>query len=586
MKYLVYLMIFSACFARLNAFKAEKNDKILSAMRDELKRSMNELQLESVKKPYYIEYSLTLTNPCEISSTMGSLKNSDCASRARINVGVRVGDYKFDNSNFFDFGLSLFGSNDDEENFSNRSISPEPDYENIRRELWLATDAAYKRAVEIYSKKEASLKNKLRNDTTWDFLPEKPNKTYDIEPTPKFNQKNFEGLANQISSIFLNYPGIYTSDVSIEFQPEITYYVNSEGMEYVRTDCFTGLEVVAFTQSDDGMPLGDYFSSYRKDPANFPASDSLIKATIALCDKLIALKNAPKLEETYSGPVLFTGQAAAELFAQNFAPNLVTQRQQLSETNFRTGDRFSSFQNKIGGRVLPEFLSIVDDPYKTAFGGTQLVGAYKLDDDGLSAEKVDLVDKGYLKALVSGRVPTRRIRSSNGHARNGAPMFSVLTMSTDKTNTLDQMKAKMLELVKNRELPYGIVVTKVMNQNVLLTSLYRTSMGKVRFARGDGMLNIIEAWKVYPNGKMELIRGCDGAGIAAASFKDIIESSKPYYALNYLASSVVPSFVSGGSPYVACSVITGDLLFEDMEIRSVDEDLPKLPIATNPLTIK
>jgi len=46
---------------------------------------------------------------------------------------------------------------------------------------------------------------------------------------------------------------------------------------------------------------------------------------------LTALRTAPIFNKDYSGPVLLTGQASAEMFARVLAPNLSGQRLPLTE---------------------------------------------------------------------------------------------------------------------------------------------------------------------------------------------------------------------------------------------------------------
>lgn len=562
---------------------ASSNDQILRAMRDEINRSMTELKLEGLQRPYYIEYSLEFTNQYNIKSNLGKLVESKPSRTAVLNVSVRVGDYKFDNSNFFDIGLSFFGSGDDEEAFSNRRVPLEVDYYTLRRELWLATDAAYKQASEVFSKKEASLQNKVRKDTTHDYLKVEPKRTIDTSSNYHFDIKKFETLANDLSALFIKYPEVSVSGVAIEFLPETKYYLNSEGMEYIRKETFTGIEVIAATQADDGMSITDFFSAYSVSPDNLPKADSLRRAVEKLAQNIKLSAKAESLDEPYTGPVIFTGQAAGELIAQVFAPNLVAQRQPIMEGGFMDNDRHTVFQNRVGGRVLPEFLSIEAKPGLKEYGKTQLVGNFGIDDEGLTPKDVLLVENGYLKNLLSSRVPTRRIRESNGHNRGGSPMLSnIIFSATENLASEKEMKEKLLKFVKDRELPYGIIVKRIQNQNILFTGLYRLTHGSIDFPRGQGKMMVNEAYKVFPDGREELIRGAQLSGLSAQSFKDIMLVGKSKYAMNYLAPSVVSSFVSGGKSYLPVSIVAFDMLFEDAELKTQDGDFTKPPFVSRP----
>lgn len=572
---------------------AADKDQIFKAMQDELDRSLNELHIEGLEKAYYIEYKLVISNIYSIESSLGSIVSIEKQPTARLNVKVRVGDYKFDNTNFFDFSSSFFGSSDDEESFKRRRVSFNPDYSTLRRELWLSTDAAYKEAAEIYSKKVAALKNKIRKDTTHDFLTAKQENYVRMDQAPTYNEQELINLMKDLSAEYKAFKNIQTSSVNMEYIVEDVFYMNSEGSSFAIRDWYTGLESAATGQSDDGMPMGNFVTFFAEDPSSLPAKDSLLKA-MSECGRILSETiNAPAAEDDYSGPVLFTGKAAAELFAQNFAPNLITQREPVSEATFGSDDGSKAFQTKIGGRVLPEFFDLYDDPYMKNYDETILAGHYEIDDEAVKAQKVDLVKGGYLKALLSERIPTKRVRESNGHKRGGAAMFSNLMLTKSETEessnkfvSYDSLKARMMQLCKDRELPYGIVVKNVLNKNIFITTMFRQNPGLISFPRGAGKFLPTEVYKVYPDGREELVRGFTGKAFTVRSFKDIILAGEEHYAYNMLANAVISPFISGGDSYLTSSIIIPDLLFEDGELYLESEDFDKTPILNNPLTIE
>jgi len=557
--------------------------EIFRAMRDEIARSMKELHLQSLERPYYVHYAVTDRQQYDIRASFGSLTESKHTSEKRLSVTVRVGTPEFDNTNFFDAGLNFFGSSDDEERFRNRQIPADLDYAALRRELWLATDAAYKQSAELYAKKQAALKNRVRLDTVPDFTTLAAVTATDTMPIPVFDKLFFEGLAKQLSAVFRGFPLVSLSNVTIQFLPSTTYYVNSEGREYAKTEMLSVVEIVATAQAQDGMPLAQTFTAYAKKPQDLPTQDSLLKAARLLAQKLTQAVSAPVVS-TYSGPVLFEDQAAAEAFVQTFAPNLVTQRSPITERGVSDNPRFASFQNKVGGRVLPEFVSVSVSPTRTTFASTPLVGSYTIDDEGVPAENFTIVSKGYLKSLMSSRTPTRRIKSSNGHHRGGAAMMSVLELSATKQRTLPakKLRERLMQLCKDRELPYGIVVRQVLNQNILYYNLYTMTEGEFPFAKGDGQLTALEVYKVYPDGREERVRGAEIAGFSPQAFKDIVAVGEKKFAYNCLAQAVTPPFFSGGEQFVPTSVIVPAMLFEDVEVRPIEDDFAKPPILAHP----
>lgn len=578
-------VLFSSGMLQSQSFDNIDEKMILRAMQDEIDRSLSDLKLESLMRPYYVAYSIEFQDVFQVRSSLGGVVQSGYTRYARLTVQVRVGNYTFDNSNFFDVGLSFFGSSDDEEGFINRQIPVELDYETLRKELWLATDAAYKAASEIYSKKEAVLKNLLRKDTTPDYtrVPAAKSRIYDEYKS--FDIKKYETLLNDISSIFLKYPRIYSSTVGVEYMPELKIYLNSEGMQYVKTDFFTGFEAVAFTQAEDGMPLIDHYAAYANYPQELPSTDSLKSGVRDIADHIDAMLDADYLEDTYVGPVMFRDQAAAELFAQIYAPNLVAQRKQLSEGGFSTGESSRSFQRKIGGRVLPEFLSLHAIDNRESYKGVKLAGHFKLDDEGIAPQDTTLVENGYLRALLSDRTPIKRVMESNGHSRGGGPMYGnlLLTATKEKTVSQDSLKSRLIELCKARELPYGIIIEEVLNQNILMTTVFSLTLGNFRPPQGEGKFLTLVAKKIYPDGREEMVRGAVGAGFSVQSFRDILLLSDDDYVHNLLATSVIMPFMSGGDQFKAASLIVPDLLFEDAEIRLFEQDFNKPVILQSPL---
>lgn len=579
-------LLFFSLFFIVNSLFAELNtEEVFKAMRDEMKRSMNELKLENLEKPFYIEYTIRSSKIFKSAATLGQLLQNEVDDDISLNVKVKIGDYEFNNSNFFDVGFSFFGSTDDEENYTRRSLPQELNYDILRRELWLATDAAYKQSSEVYSKKIAALKNIIRKDTIPDFSKVDPRKSVDTFLIPEYDLEKYGELVKKLSNIFLGINKIYVSRVSAEFIPVRTYYVNSEGIEYVKDECETGLEVIAFTQTEKGIPLTDHYSAYSRNPNSLPKEDSLIKAVTNLANKLSFEVKTNTLEESYNGPVLVESQASGELFAQVFAPNLVAQRQPLSE-GFSIGmnNKTMAFQKKIGGRVLPEFLSVFDSPLDGKIKGTELLGYYLLDDDGLKPEKLTIVENGYLKTLLTDRTPVKRIYKSNARKRGGSTMYSNLFVFADPMKSLSdaELKTKLLSLVKQRELPFGIIIRKIMNQNIFSTAVMSESFGQAMYFNSQTSIPILEAYKIYPNGREELIRSVEINSLSPQSFKDIIYAGKSTYVHNLLAPSVISAFMSGGSNYIGSSIITPNLLFEDLEVNPIDKDTPKPPYITKP----
>src|SRR5262249_2931678 len=169
-------LAFFSCFVAAGAFgvpasppqEPKDNDQTLRAMRDEMERAKTRLELNILGtdrpvKPYYIEYRLLDLDVREIVGEFGALLNSTHTRNRFMNVVARVGDYKRDSSNFVsDEGFRGFIG-------PTGSVGIDRDYDSLRQDLWIATDQAFKEAVEAYSRKQAYLSNLARQTDIDDF---------------------------------------------------------------------------------------------------------------------------------------------------------------------------------------------------------------------------------------------------------------------------------------------------------------------------------------------------------------------------------------------------------------------------------
>jgi len=241
---------FIACFA---ATGFGQDDIVMKAMRDEMNRSMKKLQLENLEKPYFLSYSIIDTETANVSASFGSLLGKVEPQHGRYaKIQLRVGDYKLDNRNFFSLSSSRGGSI--------VTLPLDDNYDEIRRQLWLATDSAYKKAVEDLSKKRALLQNKNRTEIIPDFSKEKPVTMTDVLPAVPINAAEMESLVRGLSGLFKQSPAIATSQVSLQISNEYSRYVNSEGAATTIRQPEIYIAVTTSSQAADGQPVAAGFS--------------------------------------------------------------------------------------------------------------------------------------------------------------------------------------------------------------------------------------------------------------------------------------------------------------------------------------
>ena len=569
---------------------AAQDDVVLQAMKDELARSMERLRLESLDKPYFIAYRAQERSGTAAAATFGALV-SRAESRSRyLAVEVRVGDPKLDNTNFLAFMSGPSGV------VSGRGfvILPlEDDYKELRRQVWLATDAAYKRALEDLSRKRAALQNKQNSDPTPDFAAATPVTWSD--PTPAARPPvagTLETLARDLSAPFKDTPAVQTSRVNVESTEVLTRYVNSEGTAFTRRTPQASVVVTAGTQAPDGLALEDFFVAYGRTLDGLPRTAELLAEVKELGARLTQLRGAPVLDR-YNGPVLFEGQAAAEAFHQAFAALLPATRRPVLE-NEAMGRMFEEnpLLERLGARVLPESMSLVDDPTLGEQGGRALPGAYAIDDDGVRPARTVVVEKGILKTLLTTRAPVRGVETSNGHRRGSLPAPGTLVLVDDKGMTAEALKAELIERARKRGKEYGIVVRRVAHP------LYgsRDAGGGMSFGpfgprEAPKVGAAIMAYKVFPDGHEELVRNLEPSGLVAATFKGIVaagQSASPYtVAFDTRGAISIPPFLRSGfmpgdAANVVVSLVVPSLLFDDVTLQKPTREAPKPPLIKHP----
>jgi hypothetical protein len=590
----ISLLFICCCLVMLPRAFAQ-DDVVMKAMRDELDRSMKQLRLENLNRPYFIAYRVSDQASSTMAAVLGSLTGSEQHSLRLLTVEVRVGDYSLDNTNFLSF---RFGPAGVVRGFGNTVQLPlEDDYKEIRRQLWLATDAAYKKALESLAQKRAALENKIRAEDLPDFSKEEPVTSHESPVAMDLDPKRAEVLVRRLSAIFRSMPDIHRSSVELQAGNEYTRYLNSEGTEYTDAAPSVGLIARAGTQAPDGMPLADELAVYQRSMAALPGEDQLAAQLRDMGKRLLALRSAP-LVERYNGPVLFEGQASAEVFAQAFAPKLVASRRPVTDNpqfEMLATRGESPLQDRLGARVLPDWASVTDDPTRQEQGGAPLLGGYSVDNDGVRARKTVVVENGFLKTLLLSRAPVRGMPHSTANQRafGVAPSNLFLTVQNGLTNAA--LEQKLLELAQQRGKPYAIVVRRLRNPLLgdpreMATSLLGSFLPGLGGA-GRGMLeNAVEAYEVFPDGHEKLIRNAQLEGLDETSFKDLVASSstQAVYSMPFVsfgsmmmgmfAAGMVPN--QGNPPVVSFSV--PNQLFEDVTVSPPTGEIPKPPISQPP----
>ncbi|MFA6318518.1 MAG: metallopeptidase TldD-related protein [Elusimicrobiota bacterium] len=555
--------------AALDITVAAGDPAIFGPMGDEMKRTLARLQMQKLGLPYFLAYTVRDTRRFEISASFGALKESDDSRYRRVSLDLRVGDAAFDNTHYIPKDTWHYAPVTD-------SLVIENDYDALRFDLWSVTDRTYKQALETLSKKRAYKNSRLIKGELPDLS--KDDAVTAIEPLtePSFDRARWEEAVRRLSAVFKAYPAVQSSQVGIYWTQEHVFFLDSQGRETQRNAHDVEISIEASAQAPDGMKLSDRRRVIRKTPAELPPYEALAAEAAGLAKDLTALAAAPLWEETYTGPVLFEGQAAGEFFDQLLARNISFPRSLWLEEEERMKEYFHSgaFSSRLGLRVVAPSLSVFDDPGVASFEGTPLIGHYKTDDQGMRARKVELIKAGILKDLLMSREPVKERSASNGHGRGGSgevptARIGSLFIESEKTADAERLKEELIRQAKAFGLDHGLIIRRMAGEHF----------------RGDA--EALAAPKlVYKvsvkNGKEELYRNSQFMNVTPRALRDIALAGKSRRVHNYY--QLGPYRFSRGE--VPASIVHPDILVAEMELKKTEEKPEKPPLLEHPFFSK
>jgi len=585
--------------AAAGAQAPQDNDHTLQAMRDEMARAKTRLELkipniDQPVRPYYIEYRLLDLDVREVVAEFGTLFSSTHTRNRFMDVAARVGSYKLDSSNFVsDDGFRGFIG-------PTGSVGIDRDYDSLRQDLWIATDQAFKEAVETYSRKQAYLSSLARQSDIEDFSKTEPVQLVEPLQTQDWTSRNWDQEARETSAALRAFSEIHESRVTYYLVYATEYLLTSEGTEIRQNRHFAAIEAGMSALADDGVPLNHFYAAYAARPADLPSVDTVRKGLNVAGTELMALRAAPPAQD-YTGPVLFEARAAAPMLAQVLGPALNGARPPISfspvmEQLLNGLGGKSDWVSRLGARVLPSGASVVDDPGAKDFRGTPLIGGYAVDNEGVRAQRVTLVENGTLKSELMSRRPGPDSDQSNGHGRaaflnEAKPTMSNLFFSSAETVSAAELKKKFLDTCRAEKLAYCLVVREM--DNPALSLLHQEEFSELLASYGGGAgtgdrLPLV-VYRVYPEtGREEMIRGSRIIGLNSRVLRNVAGIGNDSFVYNYMqsqmngfAGTALGAFGSAqlGLP---ASMVAPSLLFEELEVRGARGEAKRLPLLPPP----
>ena len=572
-------------------------DQTLHAMQDEMNRSKTRLNINTIGKPFYIAYRLLDIDIKQVSGTFGAEISSSVDRTRYMSVDVRIGDYHLDSSNFISEGgfQGFLGSEG-----NTGQVGIDRDYSSLRQDLWLATDQAYKSAAADMSLKQAFLSSLTKPPEIDDFSKITPVVLVQPRIDPDWTNRNWEAEARAASAGLRKFPDLYGTRVNYYLIYTTTYLMTSEGTVMRTSRSVAAVEAALDTQADDGMPLHNFYSVDVARPADLPDSATVAKGVEQAATDLMTLRKSPLLTD-YTGPILFDPSAAGSLIAQLVTPSLSGARPPLSSTAQydtmmqRFGGR-SEWSGRVGSRVLPATVTLVDDPTAKDFQGQTLLGGYAIDDEGVQGQRVNVVESGILKDLLMSRRPGPDFDTSNGHARSAMlsdaqPLPSNLFFQATGTLDASALQQKFIAACKDDGHDWCLEVQKMDNPGLGAVGQGDFSDAVSALAGGlsSGTRLPLLVYKVYvADGRKELVRGAVLEDLTVRTLRNILGIGSDPAVYTYmqnpsggLAGTALGSFGSaaGGIP---STVVAPSLLLEEAEVRGFHGEPRRVPLVPAP----
>lgn len=539
---------------------------VLDTMQSELNRSFTHLKQDKGSPLYYLAYRLYEGTWQAVAARSGALTGRYSSRPWRmLSVDLRLGSPQFDNTHFLRSHNStpphIYESSSDSDSILPIEGAGAP----LRQTLWLATDDAFKKAQARFAELAAS--NEVlaaEEDHAGDFSLQ-PKHVFEEPPKQEaFDAPLWTERVKRISKIFLNHPMIKDSLVEFSADPEMRYIVTSEGTKLAERHNTYRFLCEASTLAPDGLSLRLSSSVESKDPTNLPDEKVLTGMVNKVADDLDKLRQAP-LAEPYSGPAILSGRAAAVFFHETFGHRIEGQRQ-------KKEDEGKTFAKKIGTRIMPQFISVMDDPTRTHSYGQELNGSYKYDDEGVPAQPVTLVKNGVLTGFLLSRAPVQGFKASNGHGRSApgwnpaARQGNLMVLADPKKQVPFQtLRSMLVAEAKKQRKAYGLLFDEIAGGTTWTAAETNQSYS----------IYPLKVYRVFVDGRPdELIRGVDIVGTPLASLERIIGAGNDY--------AVFKGVCDAESGSVPVSASAPSLLIQEIEVKRRAKSFQKLPILPDP----
>lgn len=545
------------------AAQEAKTDVLLNAMSSELERSYARLKNAEKAPLHYLGYEVYDEKQYGVDAVEGAVSGVTDRTDREFDVDARVGDKALDNTHELKGDQAYANSKDQ----SYGTAPLENDEAAIRSKLWVLTDSAYKTALDQYAKVKMNKSvTAQEEDKSDDFSRSAPAGFYEKAVFPVFDRDKLQGMMKRLSALMKPYDFIYDSYAGYSVWTSNKYMVNSEGSRIVTGNTYVRLRYSMSSRTDDGMDIYR-FRSYDADTMAGLPSEEAVAADIAGSVRELRGLRSIQASEPYSGPAILESQAAGVFFHEIFGHRAEGHRQK-SESSGQT------FTKKVGQPIMPEFLTVYDDPGIRELNGQFLRGYYRYDDEAVPAARATLVEKGVLKSFLMSRSPIKGFPASNGHGRRAAGHGAVArqgNLIVESANKVPAagLRSRLIEELKKSGKPYGLLI-KDISGGYTITQRDLPQSFSVQVTLAD---------RIYADGRPdEPVRGLNLIGTPLQTFSRIILTGDEVQPFN--------GSCGAESGWVPVSAVSPALLFSELETEKVQKSNSRPPVLKPPFTDK
>jgi predicted Zn-dependent protease len=535
--------------------------EVLAAMSAELARSVERLKLEAYDAPYFVSYQVKDVARHELAARYGAIFE-DTARRARnLFVDVRVGSYELDSSGPEEQAIVLGAEGPTW--YAPKDAPLDGDARALRNALWLATDERYKEALAAFFKNRSrEVYRAAEKDRAPSFSRETAARHVEPPRPFPFDRERWKTVAREATALFRAHPEVFDSSVRVVAERQVRWFASSEGAALVTEQTLYGLHVAAVTRAPDGQLLDNGRDFYARSEAELPSPAAVRAAVERVVVELAALRSAPAIDP-YTGPAILEPEATGVLFHEAVGHRLEGERLDDDKEG-------QTYKGQIGQRVLPPFLTIVDDPTLERAGGLALNGSYAFDEQGVPAQRTVLVKDGRLETYLLSRKPVKPFERSNGHGRSqGArpPMarMSNLVLDSSRRVPMPELKRMLMAEARRQGKPHGLVIRDITGGNT-----NTMSYGYQAFKGTPRLVYRVDA----KTGKEELVRGVELVGTPLTSVNKVLATSDEARVFN--------GYCGAESGYVPVATVAPAALVGEIELQRVARANERSPILPSP----